>query len=82
MQWLSATTETAMSDAAKIHRDLVSLTLTLDLDRNQLFDLTMSDEQRKDIQHLIVRCLHSLRELEIAIEEREPGEDTEADFPV
>jgi hypothetical protein len=71
-----------MSDAAKIQRDLVSLTLTLDLDRNQLANLTMSDEQRKDIQHLVVRCLHSLRELEIAIEAQEPGNDSGADYPV
>jgi hypothetical protein len=75
-------TEAAMSDAAKIRRDLVSLTLTLDLDRNALTDLTMSDAQRKDIQHLVVRCLHSLRELEIAIEERPPSNDSSADYPV
>jgi hypothetical protein len=71
-----------MPDAAKIHRDLVGLTLTLDLDRNQLADLTMSDEQRKDIQHLVVRCLHSLRELEIALEGQKPGNDNGADYLV
>jgi hypothetical protein len=71
-----------VSDAAKILCDLESLTKTLDLDRNDLANLTMSGEQRKDIQHHVVRCLHSLRELEFVLEGQEPDNNLEADFPI
>jgi hypothetical protein len=69
-----------MSDAAKILHDLEALTRTVDLDRNSLARLTMSDEQTKDIQHHIARCLHSLRELEFVIEGRAHDADNGADF--
>ena len=71
-----------MSDAAKILYDLVTLTETLDIDRDGLAKIEMSAEQRKDIQHHVARCLHSLRELEYALEALEPNEGLEADYLV
>ena len=60
--------------------DLESITTTLDHDRNDLANLTMSTEQRKDIQHHVARCLHSLRELEFELEGQEPDNGIEGDF--
>jgi hypothetical protein len=60
--------------------DLESITTTLDRDRNDLSNLTMSAEQRKDIQHHVARCLHSLIELEVEIESQEPGNGVEGDY--
>jgi hypothetical protein len=74
------TTEAAMSDAAKIHRDLDMLTMTINHDRNELETLTMSAEERKDLQHHIVRCLHSLREMEFVLEGQEPDNGSGADY--
>lgn len=71
-----------MSDAAMILYDLESMTMTLDHDRNDLSNLTMSPEQRKDIQHHVARCLHSLRELEFVLVGQEPANDIEGDFPI
>jgi hypothetical protein len=78
----SATTEAAMSDAVKIHRDLDMLTMTVDRDSNELETLTMSAEERKDMQHHIVRCLHSLREMEFVLEGQEPDNGTGQDYLV
>jgi hypothetical protein len=74
--------EARVPDAAKILYDLESLTKALDMDRDDLAKLAMSGGQRKDMQHHVARCLHSLRELEFALEAQDPGNDLEADFPV
>jgi len=71
-----------VSDAAMILYDLESITTTLDHDRNHLANLTMSSELRKDIQHHVARCLHSLIELEAVIESQEPDKGIEGDFLV
>jgi hypothetical protein len=77
---LSETTEAAMLDAVKIHRDLDMLTMTIDHDRNELETLTMSAAERKDMQHHIVRCLHSLREMEFVLEGQEPDNGAGSDY--
>jgi hypothetical protein len=69
-------------DAAKILYDLESLATTIDHDRHDLANFTMSAEQRKDIQHHVARCLHSLRELEFELEGQEPGNGIGADYPI
>jgi hypothetical protein len=78
----SETTEAAMSDAAKIHSDLDMLTFTIDHDCSELETLTMSAAERKEMQHHIVRCLHSLREMEFVLEGQEPDDGTGADYLV
>lgn len=69
-----------MPNSEKILHDLEALTNTIDLDCAGLADLTMSPEMRKLIQQHVARCLHSLRELEIVLEDRKPYEESEADF--